>query len=86
VAATGKVHYQKRLEADGSYYSSPVAGDGKIFTASMNGVVVVISADDELHVLARNDLSESLMATPAIVEGKLYVRTAGHLYAFGTRE
>jgi hypothetical protein len=82
-AATGKMHYQKRLEADGSYYASPVAGDGKIYLSSMNGTVVVIDAADELHVAARNDLGENLMASPAIVDGKLYIRTAGHLYAFG---
>ncbi len=84
--ADGKLHYQKRIGAEGSYYASPVAGDGKIFTSSMNGVIGVIAAEDKLHVLARNDLGEPLMATPAIVEGKLYVRTAEHLYAFGTRE
>jgi outer membrane protein assembly factor BamB len=85
-AADGKRHYQKRLEAEGSYYASPVAGDGKIYTASMNGVITVISAENELRVLALNDLGESLMATPAIVDGKLYVRAAGNLYAFGERE
>jgi outer membrane protein assembly factor BamB len=82
-AATGKLHYQKRLEAAGSYYASPVAGDGKIYTASMDGIVVVVEAGHELHVVARNNLEERLMATPAIVDGKLYIRTAGHLYAFG---
>ena len=82
-AATGKLHYQKRLEAAGSYYASPVAGDGKIYTSSMDGIVAVVEAGDELQVLARNNLEERLMATPAIVDGKLYIRTAGHLYAFG---
>ncbi len=84
-AADGKLHFQKRIEAEGSYYASPVAGDGKVFTASMNGVLAVLAADDELRVLSRNDLGESLMATPAVVDGKLYVRTAHHLYAFGSR-
>jgi outer membrane protein assembly factor BamB len=82
-AATGKLHYQKRLEADGSYYASPVAGDGKIYVASMNGTIVVLEAGNELKVTARNNLEEAVMATPAIVDGKIYVRTAGHLYAFG---
>ena len=82
-AATGKLHYQKRLEAAGSYYASPVAGDGKIYTSSRDGIVVVLEAGDELHIVARNNLEERLMATPAIVDGKLYIRTAGHLYAFG---
>jgi outer membrane protein assembly factor BamB len=82
-AGTGKLRYQKRLEAEGSYYASPVAGDGKIYLSSMDGIVVVLEAGDELRVAARNNLEERLMATPAIVDGKLYIRTAGHLYAFG---
>jgi outer membrane protein assembly factor BamB len=85
-AATGKQHYQKRLEgAGGSYYASPVAGDGKIYASSMDGIVTVLEASDELKVVAQNNLEERLMATPAIVDGKLYLRTAGHLYAFGQR-
>ena len=54
-----------------------------IYLASEKGVVLVLAAGENLKVLARNDLREPIMATPAIVDGKLYVRTAGHLYAFG---
>jgi len=43
----------------------------------------VFRAADALDVLARNDLQESITATPAIADNKLYVRTAGHLWAFG---
>jgi outer membrane protein assembly factor BamB len=83
-AKTGKAHYQdERLEAGGDYYASLVAGGGKIFAASQKGLVVVWEAGDELKVLARNDLSEQVMATPAIADSKLYIRTEGHLYAFG---
>jgi hypothetical protein len=46
-------------------------------------MMLVLSAGDELNVLARNPLGEQVMATPAVVEGRIYVRTAGHLYAFG---
>jgi outer membrane protein assembly factor BamB len=82
-AAAGKLHFQKRIGADGSYYASPIAGDGKIYASSMNGVVTVIAAADDLEILASNDLGEPVMATPAIVEGKLYIRTATRLHAFG---
>jgi len=44
---------------------------------------VVFEAGDQLNVLARNNLGEPILATPAIVEDRLYVRTTGHLYAFG---
>ena len=84
-AATGRVFYQEeRLGALGDYYSSPVAAAGKICAASQQGVVVVYRAGDTLEVLARNSLDEPVLATPAIVEGRLYVRTQSQLYAFGS--
>lgn len=82
-AKTGKVLYQdERLDAPGDYYSSAVAASGRIYVASQNGIMLVLRAGDYLDVLARNNLGEQVMATPAIVDGKLYVRTANHLYAF----
>jgi len=74
---TGERKYQGRLGAAGSYYASPIGGDGKVFMASERGVVAVLEAGDKLNVLARNDLGERIMATPAIADGKLYVRTQG---------
>ena len=66
-----------------SRYSSPVAADNKIYLASEEGVVVVLDGGEELKVLARNKLDGQILATPAIVDGKIYVRTENHLYAFG---
>jgi outer membrane protein assembly factor BamB len=82
-AATGKTLFRERLGPGGGYFSSPVAGDGKVYSASGKGVVTVLEAGDAFKVLARNDLQEPIMATPAIADGKLYVRTEKHLYAFG---
>ena len=83
-AQTGKLFYQEeRLGALGDYYASPVAAGGKICVASQQGLMVVFQAGDTLQVLARNALDEPIMATPAIVGNMLYVRTQGHLYAFG---
>jgi outer membrane protein assembly factor BamB len=73
---------QKRLGPEGMFYASPVAGDGKVYIASDSGNVVVLKAGASFEVLADNDLGESIAATPALVDGKIYVRTAGHLYAF----
>jgi len=80
---TGKLLYRERLGAGGPYYASPVAGDGKIYAASRRGVVTVFKAGDAFEVLSRNDLGERIWATPALVDGKVYVRTGKHLYAFG---
>jgi outer membrane protein assembly factor BamB len=82
---TGKLLYRERLGAGGSYYSSPVAAAGRVYAASGEGKLVVFAAGDRLQVLARNVLGEPIMATPAIADGTLYVRTAGHLYAFAAK-
>jgi outer membrane protein assembly factor BamB len=82
-AKTGKVIYQdERLDAPGDYYASAVAVGEKIFVASQKGVVTVVAAGDNFEVLARNDLREQIFATPAMVDGTLYVRTASGLFAF----
>ena len=74
---------RERLGAIGQYVASPVATGGWIYAASVPGKMVVIQAGDTLEVLAVNDLKETITATPAVIEGKLYVRTANHLFAFG---
>ena len=83
--ATGKLLFEERLDSPGGYFSSPVASGGKIYVAADTGKVTVFEATDTLKVVARNDLGEPIFATPAIVDGKLYIRTAGHLYAFGEK-
>ena len=83
VANTGALVYSGRLGALGYYYSSPVAADNKVYIASADGVVVVLDAGEELKILARNKLDGEILATPALVDGKIYLRTESHLYAFG---
>jgi outer membrane protein assembly factor BamB len=83
VAKTGELVYSGRTGAMGYHYSSPVAADNKIYIASEEGVVVVLDGGAELKVLARNKLDGQILATPAIADGKIYVRTEVHLYAFG---
>lgn len=83
-AKAGKESFaQTRLSPGGIFYASPVAGDGKVFLASDAGVVIVLKASERYEVLAENDLGETIRATPALVDGVIYVRTAGHLWAFG---
>ena len=65
------------------YYASPVAADGKIFMLSETGKVVVLSTGGSLDPIAVNDLDDDIYATPAISEGRLYIRTRGWLYCFG---
>ena len=83
VAKTGELVYSGRLGAPGFYYSSPVAADNKIYIASEEGVVVVLEAGEQLKVLATNKLDGAILATPALADGNIYVRTENSLYAFG---
>ena len=84
-AKTGQPFYQEeRLGALGDYYSSPVAAAEKICVASQQGVMVILRAGEKFEVLARNPMGESIIATPAIVDGILYVRTKSRLYAFAS--
>jgi outer membrane protein assembly factor BamB len=85
-ATSGKAFYQdERLGALGDYYSSAVAAGGKIYIASQQGTVVVYEAGENLNVLARNKIGEQIFATPAVVEGKIYLRTTEAVYAFEER-
>ena len=81
---TGAIIAQGRLKgAVDNYYASPVAADGKIFMASELGKVAVLSPLGDLEVLAVNDLDDLIHATPAIADGRLYIRTRNTLYCFG---
>ena len=83
-AATGKVLKQGRLPgALDFYYASPVAGDGKIYATSQEGHISVVKAGAEWEPVARNDMNEECFATPALVDGRIYVRTLSALYCFG---
>jgi outer membrane protein assembly factor BamB len=85
-AKSGKAFYQdERLDAAGDYYSSAVACGDRIFLASQKGTFVVLAAGDELKILARNDLGGQVMATPAIIDRKLYVRTPTTFFCFGEK-
>ena len=85
-AKDGSVRYQERLGVGGQYAASPVAAAERIYVASQSGTVIVIKPGESApEILARNNLREPIIATPAIVENTLGVRTAENLYAFGQR-
>ena len=85
-AKTGELVYRERIGGVGGAYSaSPVAADGRIYLASEEGDVYVIRAGERYEVLAVNPMGEVLMATPAISEGRMFVRTERHLYAVGKK-
>jgi len=82
-AKSGKKLFREKIGARGYYYGSPVAADGKIYFCSYLGTVVVVQAGDQFKILAQNKIGERINATPALVDGNIYLRTAKHLMAFG---
>jgi outer membrane protein assembly factor BamB len=83
-AKTGKVLKQARLPgALGLYFSSPIAADGKLYTLSEEGKLSIIKAGGEWEVLKVVDMGDGAHATPAILDGRIYVRTHSALWCFG---
>ncbi len=83
--ATGKLLKEGRTkDAIGEYYASPVAADGKVYLANVDGKISVLKAGAQWEVMGVNDIGEEIHATPALVDGRIYVRTHGALYCFGT--
>jgi outer membrane protein assembly factor BamB len=82
---TGELLKQGRLTgAPGPVFASPVAADGHVYFTTEAGAVVVVLPGADLTVKTVNALNEDAYATPAIADGRLYVRTTQALYAFGT--
>ena len=70
-----------RVRTDEHFSASPVAADGKLYFAGEGGEVLVVKADQSLEILSRNDMGEACMATPAIADDSLFIRTTRALYA-----
>jgi outer membrane protein assembly factor BamB len=84
--ATGKEFFRQRTSHQGSGFSgSPVAADGRIYLPSEDGDIIVVAAETEYEHLATNPMGELLMASPALSDGVMYVRSASSLFAVGTR-
>ncbi|MHC4240862.1 MAG: outer membrane protein assembly factor BamB family protein [Planctomycetota bacterium] len=82
-ATTGDKVYGDKLGPRAYYYASPVAADGKIYFCSLNGYVIVVQGGGKFRILAQNKIGERIFATPALLDGKIYLRTDKNMYAFG---
>jgi outer membrane protein assembly factor BamB len=80
-AGTGERVWQERVE--GVFSASPVAGGGHVYFVSENGDTVVVKAGRAPQIVARNALGERVVASPAISNGRLFVRTDKHVFAIG---
>jgi outer membrane protein assembly factor BamB len=83
---TGDEIYRQRLERIGDGFSaSPVAADGKIYLSNEDGDMLVVAAGREFRQIAANPMGDLLMATPALSDGAMYVRTSKSLFAIASR-
>jgi len=86
-AKTGKLLKTARITgAPGAYFASPVAAGGYIYTTSEEGKLAVIKPGADWEVIRINDFNDSVNATPAIVDGKIYVRTHSALYCLAKKD
>jgi outer membrane protein assembly factor BamB len=84
-AATGKTAWQGRLgvaQREG-FSASPVALDGKIFFTNDDGETFVLRAGSVFELLHTNRIGERTLASPALADGRWYIRTERHLFAIG---
>ncbi len=72
-AETGAKIYRERV--GGNYFASPLAVDGKILNLSREGELVMVEAGDTFKILGRSDLGSGSSCTPAVANGRLYLRT-----------
>lgn len=70
----------KRIPNTCNYFASPISGDGKIYVAGDNGFILVLKVSKDYEVLAKNDMGEPIIGTPAIADGRLVVRTRTKLF------
>ena len=82
-AETGERVYRARVGTGGAFSASPVAADGRLYIASEDGDVFVARAGREYVEIAHNQIDEVIMATPAISDGLIVIRTMGNVYGFG---
>jgi outer membrane protein assembly factor BamB len=77
-AQTGEIHWQERL--GGRFFASPLYAEGRVYFFAQDGKTTVIRAGQRFEKLAENQLEGPLVATPAMVDGAIYLRTDSHLY------
>jgi outer membrane protein assembly factor BamB len=80
-ADTGKKLWQERV--NGIFSASPVAADGKIYFVSETGETIVLKSGREPVILARNDIGQRLIASPAISNGQIFLRTDDRVFCIG---
>jgi outer membrane protein assembly factor BamB len=80
---TGRPLYGPERLKPGTYSASPVLADGRIYVTNEDGVTSVLEAGPSFKLLAENALDEYTLSSPAISNGRIFLRTEKHLYSIG---
>jgi outer membrane protein assembly factor BamB len=83
-AKTGAPVWQQRVK--GPVSASPVIADGKLYVVNEEGVTTVLKLGDKPKVLATNPVGETVLATPSVAGGAIYLRSDGHLFCIGAKK
>ena len=79
-AETGKVVYERKRIENGTYSSSPLLADGKIYCVNEDGTTTVVKAGPEFEILAVNKLDNHTLSSPVAVDNQIFIRTDDYLY------
>lgn len=84
-ARTGDSGYRARLGSGGSFSSSPVAADGKLYFANEDGEIFVVKVGATYELLSRNPMGEVVIATPAITDRMIIIRGQNHVFGIAEK-
>lgn len=85
-AKTGQEIYGQQRIKSGTYSSSPVLADDKIYITNEDGLTTVVKAGPKFEVLSENALNDYCLSSPAISGGQIFIRTSGQLYCIGNSQ
>jgi outer membrane protein assembly factor BamB len=85
-AKTGQGAAEDQLRFDGPFAASPVIADGKLYAVNEEGVTTVVRLGDRPEIVAKNALGETILATPAVADGALFLRSDKHLWCIAARK
>jgi outer membrane protein assembly factor BamB len=84
-AKTGSPVWGPTRLKSGTHSASPVLADGRVYTTNEDGMTSVFRAGPAFELLAENPLNDYTLSSPAVSQGQIFIRTAKHLFAIGTR-
>jgi outer membrane protein assembly factor BamB len=87
-ASTGEIVYEERIAGAGQVYASPVLAGGHIYYLSRTGKTFVVPAEPRFRLVATNNLQDGggFNGSPAVADGRLFIRSDKHMYCIGTNK